>query len=125
MYSISKSECSLELSKRDPGKLNHSRWLTTANWILRLYVSIKHPSYELSVMAEFIIRVYAPMWFRIKCNASCTNGARHVRDTIKFSRYLDSQLKSVVDPVIQRNAYFIHPENLLICMLADNRTHIK
>src|SRR6218665_3545381 len=31
-------QCSVNLSRKDPGKLNHSRWLTTANRILRLYV---------------------------------------------------------------------------------------
>ena len=35
--------CSDSLAKRSPGKLAHSRWLTTANRIPRLYVATKQP----------------------------------------------------------------------------------
>lgn len=30
-----------------------------------------------------------------------------------------------VDAAIQRNAYFAHPENVLLCMVADSRQHIR
>lgn len=56
---------------------------------------------------------------------SCTQGARHLFDTVRMSRYLPEELKVVVDPVIQRNAYFGHPENILLAMLTDERKHIR
>ncbi|GBM13661.1 hypothetical protein AVEN_148185-1 [Araneus ventricosus] len=31
----------------------------------------------------------------------------------------------MVDPVISRNAFMTHPENLLLSMLADERRHIR
>ena len=68
---INAGECSIDLSIRNPGCLNHFRWLTTANRILKLYVSIKIPSEKLQALAMFIIRVYAPMWFAVKLNSSC------------------------------------------------------
>ena len=43
---------------------------------------------------------------------------------IKLSRYLPAYLKKIVDPVLQRNAYFAHPENILICTLCDDRARI-
>ena len=36
---ISKVDCSLALSKRNPSGLNHFRWLTMANRLQRLYVA--------------------------------------------------------------------------------------
>ena len=36
-----------DLSNRDLGKINHARWLTTANRLNRLYVSTEEPSNEL------------------------------------------------------------------------------
>src|SRR6218665_1290215 len=39
--SIRIGECGVDLAMRNPGCLNHSRWLTTANRVLRLYVSDK------------------------------------------------------------------------------------
>ncbi|PGH37161.1 MAG: hypothetical protein CRN43_22805 [Candidatus Nephrothrix sp. EaCA] len=54
-------ECEVDLAMRNPGCLNHSRWLTTANRILRLYVSDKKPSENLKTLVTYIIRVYTPM----------------------------------------------------------------
>lgn len=34
-------------------------------------------------------------------------------------------MKDIIDPVIQRNAYFAHPENLLIAMLLDEQESIR
>jgi hypothetical protein len=123
--SISKGECRVDLAMRNPGCLNHSRWLTTANRILRLYVSDKKPSKNLKTLVTFIIRVYAPMWFGIKAQPSCKDGARHVHQMLVKSRYLSPKLKKIVDPVIHRNAYFAHPENLLLAMMTDHRPHIR
>ncbi|KAK5649767.1 hypothetical protein RI129_000796 [Pyrocoelia pectoralis] len=123
--SIEDSNFSSDVFKRDPGKMSHSRWLTTANRILRLYTGSRSPTPNLQILANFIMQVYAPMWFSIKFNSSCKNGATHVWKTVQLTRYLDESLKKVIDPVISRNSYFIHPENLLLSMLADSRTHIR
>jgi hypothetical protein len=123
--SVSKGHCSLPLSRRDPGALSHSRWLTTANRLLRLYVATENPSCNLTTVVTYIVRVYAPMWFAIKSNPSCKDGSKHLWQTIVKSRYLSDDLKAVIDPVIQRNAYFGHPENLLLCMITDDRQYIR
>jgi len=44
--------------------------------------------------------------------------------TIKNLRYQPDELKAIVEPVIQRNSYFAHPENLLLSMMTDDRPHI-
>lgn len=117
--------CSENLSKRDPGKLNHSRWLTTANRVLRLYVASINPSANLVTLATFITKVYVPMWFDIKLHPSCIYGAQHIFKTIKLCEYLSNELKTIVHDVIQRNGYFGHMENLLLCMLWDDRKQIR
>ena len=50
--SVSKDKCSTDLALRNPGKLAHSRWLTMANHILRLYVSTQNPSETVKVIVE-------------------------------------------------------------------------
>lgn len=122
---INCGDCSEGLSKRNPGKVCHSRWLTTANRILRLYVSSQNPSQSLVILTTFILKVYAPMWFTIKTKPACIYGPQHLHKSIALSRYLRSDLKQVIDPVIQRNGFFGHPENILLSMLADDRSHIK
>ena len=61
---VSKGFCSVPLSRRDPGALSYSRWLTAANRLLRLYVSTKDPSAKLIIIVTYF--VYSPMWFVIK-----------------------------------------------------------
>lgn len=122
---ISIGYCSDDLVKRPPGKLNHSRWLTLANRILRLYVASQKPSKNLQTLAEFIIKVYAPMVFQIKNKPSCTMGSRHLADLIISSRYLPEHLLAVINPVIERNGFYAHPENILLAMLDDDRKHIR
>jgi hypothetical protein len=122
---VSCGECSPALAQRQPGTLNHSRWLTTANRVLRLFVATSEPSEQLKTLSTYIVRVYIPMWFCIKTKPSCKDGARHLWRTIYLSRYLSPELKRVIDPVLQRNSFFAHPENLLLSMITDERIHIR
>ncbi|GBL88518.1 hypothetical protein AVEN_159103-1 [Araneus ventricosus] len=116
---------SSELEKRQPGTLNLARWLTTTNRILMLYILTSNPSNELITLAAFILRVYAPSYFRIKFHHSTKNGARHLWHFISSSRYLPKKYRDKFEPVISRNAYFASPENILLDMLTDERCHIR
>lgn len=108
-----------DLANCDPGPISHSRWLTCANRILRLYVSVMNPSNALITIVTFILKSYMPMWFKIKCDNRISNGPIHVYWAIETSRYLSDELKAVVFPVIERNSFYAHPENILIAMLFD------
>lgn len=118
---VSSGNCTLDLSLRNPGKIAHSRWLTLANRVLRLYVATENPTENLKTLAEYIVKVYAPVWFNIKLKPSCTYGSKHLFNLISYSRYLSDDLKNVIDPIIQRNGYFAAPENLRLSMLCDER----
>ena len=60
---IKTDECSLDLSNSEPGTLNHARWLTCANRILRLYMATVQPFGNLIVVVSFLFKVDVPMWF--------------------------------------------------------------
>ena len=122
---VARGHCPPSLALMSPGKLCHARWLTTANRILRLYVASSEPSDNLRLIVEFIMKVYCKMWYTIRRKPSCSEGARHLWQTIRSSRYLNDALKAIVDPVISRNAYNAHPENLLLAMISDDRPHIR
>ena len=65
------------------------------------------------------------MWFRIKLNPQCYQGARHVWSLIKFSGFLSDCSRHVVDACVQRNAYFVHPENIILAMLVDEEKEVR
>lgn len=122
---IKNGYCPEALSKRDPGRLVHSRWLTTANRLLRLYISTANPTENLTTLVTFILKVYSPMWFFIKTMPSCIYGAKHVFKTIELCHYLSDDLKNIVHKVINRNGFFGHPENIILSMLWDDRRYIR
>lgn len=55
----------------------------------------------------------------------CSLGSKYVWPTIQFSRYLPKKYQKIIDQVIQRNAYFGAPENILLSMLVDDRMCIR
>lgn len=115
----------MDLSKRDPGPISHARWLTCANRVLRLYVSVESSSDALKDLVTFILKSYMPVWFEIKCSKYITNGPRHLYRAIDTCRYLPDNQKQLVFSVIERNAFCAHPENLLLSMICDERKHIR
>lgn len=76
--------------------LNHARWLTTANRILRLYIALDLPSSTLKEMAKYVVKVCAPSWFTIKFNAKLKDGVTNLWKTIQLSSYLEGDLRKVV-----------------------------
>ena len=71
------------------------------------------------------MKVYAPMWFRIKVNSSSECGAQNLFKTIELSKSLNANVKEIIHPVIQRNAFYADPENILLGMINDERSHIR
>ena len=122
---ISRGNISMSLSLRDPGKISHSHWLTTANRILRLHVSTINPSLDLKILTKYVFKVYSASWFEIKMKPTYLYGPNHFFGMIKKSCYLSDKLKNIVDPVLQRNAYFCYLQNILLAMLVDKRMHIR
>ncbi|GBO16977.1 hypothetical protein AVEN_138197-1 [Araneus ventricosus] len=124
-YAIKSGSSPEELTVREPGPLSHSRWLTTANRALRLYVSIENPADEHKLSVSFFLKSHMPVWFHIKKSKYFTNATEHVFEVIKSLRFLTENLLKVIDPVIQRNEFFALPENLLLSVIVDKMDHIR
>ena len=124
-YAIKAGNCPEKLKNRSPGTINLSRWLTTANRILRYYMSESSPTNNLKLLVNYVMNVYVPFWFKVKKYHSIKDGARHIFSFIQLTRYLDKKYLKIIDPVISRNCYFAHPENVLLSMLSDSRRNVR
>lgn len=123
------SNGSFEL-KALPGKMGHSRWITTASRVCRLYVSTERPSDLLVVLVKYILWVYAPAHFEIKYRSSIVFGPIHLFNVIERIQFLNREAKqkkyyTTLVEAIQRNGFFAHPENLLLAMLNDDNQQIR
>lgn len=68
-----------------------------------------------------------PMWFSIRTSIYFTDGPKLIYQSIQSSRYLSKDLHKIVDPVIERNSFFVHPKHLMLAMamIQDDRKHIR
>ena len=113
MYKISKmiitGELDHDVLKQVIGPLNHSRWLTTACRLCRTWVS-KHGirknsrTYQsLKIIVSYIVLVYVPSWFEVKCKPNIFHGPDHMLSAVKLvEKYCTAEVKAVVQPVMQR-----------------------
>jgi hypothetical protein len=65
------------------------------------------------------------MWFTIKTNPYAQSGAKLIFQTAKLMKEQSNRVQTIVFPFLQRNAYFAHPENILICMISDANPHFR
>ena len=124
-HAVSSGVCPASLAAKVPGNMSLSRWLNTASRFLRLFITKDKPNKNLRTIVMFIMKVYVPLWFQIKKRKRCIYGSVHLFNFIKMSRYLDSNILSVVDEVVKTNGYYAHSENILLAMLADKDIEIR
>ncbi|GBM55071.1 hypothetical protein AVEN_145133-1 [Araneus ventricosus] len=55
-----------DLSVPESGPLSNSRWLTTVNRVLRLYLGIENPIDEHKILVSFDLKSHMPVCFHIK-----------------------------------------------------------
>ena len=107
------------VARRKIGEPNHARWLTLGSRILRHYMSTEKPSSKLKQLVNFLLLHYIPMWFTIRQNSSCTLGSKNLFRGVELLRRQPKKIQEIVRPVMQRNGYWAHPEQLLLAMVAD------
>ena len=117
--------CQPTLAYLKPGRMAHSRWLTTASRAMRLYVSTEKPScnFKLVYNISYILMVCTPMWFKIKRNRTISQAPLHVFDTLFKSQKLLLQVREIVILVTERNAFGAHHESILTSMIS--RTNLN
>ena len=66
-----------------------------------------------------------PMWFEIKANLYVASGSRRIFKTISLVKQQSEEVQKVVFPILQINANFTHPENILIATLTVENFNIR
>ena len=114
-----------ELARAKPGPLNHSRWLTLAIRVLVLYTRTSEPSRSLVSVATFVQQVYAPMWFHSKAQPAFVCGAVHLFRAMQLVKTQPEKVQNAAKGAVQRNAYFAHPDNLIVAMISDKDSAMR
>ena len=110
-FDIKSGNFIVDLFVREPSPFSHSRWLTTADSVLSLYVSVETLSDKHKILVSCIIKSYMPVFFKIKKSKHLTDGSTHIFEVIQSETFLPENLVTVIDCVIERNTFFTHSEN--------------
>ena len=107
------------------GPMITSRWNTAAVRVLCKYTRTKKPTQRLIRLTKAVLKLYFPGWFRFKCYPHIQDGARNFFTLVELSRDLQDQDMLVAQGVLQNNAHWAHPENIIISMLSDDREELR
>ena len=123
MYFLS-GECPADVATKRIGEITSTRWLTTGSHVLRLYLSEMKPTKELKRLTAYTIRIYGAFWFMVKWEPQFEKGASNLLQLIKNTdMYCNKSEKDIVSKVFSVNAFFLHPENVVVGMLASDDVH--
>ena len=107
------------------GPLVSSRWNTAANRVMCKYTRTRKPSKGLIRLTQVVLNLYYPGWFQFKCCHHIQEGARNYYFLVELTKDLKEQDKLVAQKVLQDNAHWPHPENIVISMLSDKREEVR
>ena len=102
--------CPTSVSKSALDGVSHARWLTLAIRILVLYMTFAIPPFPLQRLAYFIIFCYAPQWFAFRVGWRATDAPRVFFQGMKQMLKLLPEEQAKVLPVLEHNAYWLHPK---------------
>ena len=123
---ISSGDISESLANRSPGKLGYARWLTTANRILRIYVTFENPSTYLKILCYYIINVYARTWYSVKSRPPFYQAPIHIRNMINNAKIINyTCIINILFKVVNYNSYALHSKNIICAMLTDTRNEVR
>ena len=115
-----------DLQLLEVGPLCHSRWMTLGCRILRLYVYQDKPNLTLVLLTEFCIKVYFPNFFEVEAKSSITDGPRNIFFKLRrVTQFSDKQGRDIALKVLRHNAFFAHPEHVIIAMPGDENKPIR
>ena len=112
-----------------PGTVSFARWITTANNVLCLYCQTENPTYELILLTQIILNIYAPAIFNVKEKWHISNGSLHFFNTLVLARdFLEEShpdLFKIVTKEMTINGFYCHPEPIMLAMIHDPNPTIR
>ena len=114
-----------DLAAIEPGPPCVSRWNTLWSKVLRVYVATDKPSNQLQRIANIVVKFFVPMWIQIKRHSYMTDGPYNTFLCLQLLKNLNNTEINIVKEVVQRNAFFAHPDQLLLAMCTDKDKAVR
>ena len=124
-HAVQSGQMPEDLAGQVIGPLVTSRWLTCGVRTLSKFTRTKNPTKRLKRLVFVALNLYFPGWFRFRSNPHIQDGSKNFFYLIELSRSLEAQDRDITQNVLQYNAFWAHPENVTISMLADENEEVR
>ena len=93
--------------------------------VLRVYVATAQPSNQLQRIANMVVKFSVPMWFEIIRHLYMTDGLHNTFVRLQLLKHINNTEINIVKKVVQRNAFFAHPDQLLLSKCTDRDEAVR
>ena len=117
-----------QLALQKIGPLNPSRWLTLAIRLLCVYTRGIYPvhlSIAMTQLVQYIVQVYAVIWFEIKRNGKLEMQPVFIFDVIQRIKLQSPTIQKVALENLKFNAFELLPENVLYSMICSDNMMVR
>ena len=121
---IKTGDLSKDLANKKGAPINHSRWLTTGQALLMLWIREHNLQGEklrkFELIVNYVIQSYFKLYFDIKVKNTLVDGPKHILTTLRIFRQQPKEVQNVIKDNIIRGAFHAHSENLILSLLSSN-----
>ena len=115
---------SKQLGTKKCGNICHSRWLTTGEALLFLWVSEHGLEGELlerlEIITTFVVQVYHHMYYEIKVKHGIIDGPNHVLTQLRLITQQPEVVQDILIPITMKGAWFAHSEPILLTLVCSS-----
>ena len=116
------------------GPLAKSRWLTMALRLCRLFISDRdsrdldiEEEQKLENVVQYVIKVYLPMWFKIKTRENFLYGPENLLYFLKLSQTIsvNTEIQRAIKKSLENNSYWARSDKVILSMLCNENIELR
>ena len=93
---------------------------------MKYYLSQDKPNLTLVLPTKFYIKKYFPNFSEVEAKSLITHGRRNLFSKLRrVTQFPYKQVRDIALKVLRRNAFFAHPEHVIIAMLGDENKLVR
>lgn len=103
------------LSEKDPGKVRHTRWLTSCSKPFTANIYFPKLDFRKPCFTGYVCHAsLCSCLVFYKTQPGSQNGSVHLWQLVHKSRQFPDKMKTIINQVISTNGYLAHHENILL-----------
>ena len=125
-HAVKSGSLPVDLQEIKCGPLSHARWLTSGERLVYMWTRdhglTGNDVKVLETLVKFCLEMYFKMYFDIKVKHNLVDAPHHIITMLRILRKQPKQVRDVVTFYVRSGAWYAHPENVLLSLLASSES---